>query len=415
MDAELAFNRYYTPAGSIHEDAQSVGSRGIHKSKAQLHYQYVVRYLPIFVIFIPSLLSLFFPQVIRIGVIQIGNESSNPSSIMVDLFCVLTICWIVKFLLDWPWKWYLQITDLKLRLGDCLDSKDEKLLDATRESISLLNRQQGISFLSCIVSPFICWSILLMTRERISSGKIFSDLNIGIFVGCGLIRVIIQASEHVQRSTAAIELKTEKLMQQNAHQRDQTFLEIDSTDLLMRMERLELMLSQTNGKLDLIYSKNKFNIDNGLSFLSSKHFKILEKEVNELNLKLEAQTSEFDHLLGQIQAPPEQKQRSSLHGAPITKHPTYLRSQGQLPMEKLFEQESPMVTFCDYLPALKEQGEKDMFTHFIWFMATAPLSIHKTIWTIVGFVPTRILKAVYWMVLMVLDVLLELTRDKTRD
>lgn len=443
--------------------------------KAQLHYQYVVKYLPILIILIPSLLTLFFPEIIKIGDLQIGTSDYKPSAIVVDLCSILTLCWIVKFLLDWPWKWYLQIIDLKLKLSCYLESMmdDEQVKTAAGDDMKELRWQERMSLICCVVTPFLCWGVLLFAREKILVGlhrdnQILSDLNIAIFVSCGLLRVVIQVSEHIQKSTASIEQRAERLIQSNmrslAHTPQDMHLQPaaqffgNDMDLLDRMARMEVQIVDMSSKVDQIYSKNKLAIDNNLSFVSSKHFKIIEKEINELNYKLNTRSLELEealvkaHNVGDYTNPhaqlqdeassvpplrsPETQTAMSTHGVFLSKHPAYFSdNEGRGPMYPIEEYSRSLargfpslLRLNEYFPVLEklqpnggqhdfdesalndltEMNNNKIIEQVIWMVIYTPIFINRIIWTVVSFVPTRVLRGVYAVALMALDALVYL-------
>jgi hypothetical protein len=408
----------------------------------QLHYRYLAKYLPILIIFTPAILTIFFPKVIQIGPFKIGDSENEPSDIVIGLLSILILCWIVKFLLDWPWKWYIQINDLKLKLKSILESNtDEQIKKTTHESLKILNWQHVVSLSLCIMNPFICWLILFISRDHITIGsldtkrQILSDLNIGVFVSCGLLRVVIQISEHVQKSTASIESKAEKLIHGSVAQ-EQTFLEIDGTnEIITRLEKIENQMNDTRAKVDIIYSKNKLTIENDMTFLTSKHFRILEKEINELNFKLNTKSLEFDEFLRSDTLEDSEK-TSSLHGVSISKHPSYIQDDNgpKYPIEQYSKalSQTPWMKLSQMFPVLEPfiqtSNEFDEHTlneltlntdnpldQLIWLFLGIPLIIHRSIWAVISFIPTRLLRVFYLIVLNILDLLLDMTKKEKDD
>lgn len=488
----------------------------IFTSSAQLHYRYAVKYLPILIILVPSILSLFFPRTIKVGSFQLGNEQSNPSAIVVDMFSILTLCWMVKFLLDWPWKWYLQINGLKAKLESYLDSQYSNATDPHQEeahggeewqatadnSLRQLNWQQGASLVCCVITPFICWWILVFARDKIivmgasgaTSRVVLSDLNVVIFVSCGILRVIIQISEHIQRSTASIEQRTEKWFKlatirrhSTAQHQDQNSGEMQEIkaskrdeELSQRISRLEYQLSEVSSKIQMIYSRNKVTLDNEGTFLSMKHFKILEQEINEINYKLNNKYADLDSVIFRLkeevvgtkqidtnstralveQSDAIESKRpghsSSLHGIVLTKRPTYIpqglnSSSGTLkyPVEEYAKSlkngipgfKSSWVQYLASTLSPKEEGSVDdndaehlddlhesnlnkltdlngsgnkaMVQQVLWFFIDMPLFLQRLIWSMIAYIPTRLLRMVYLVALMILEVLVQITSSKS--
>lgn len=435
-------------------------------SKVKRHYQYLVKLLPILIIFLPSLLKIFFPKIIKFGNLEIGDNNNNPSNILIDFFSILLICWIIKFLLDWPWKWYSQINEIKQKLYTLLESdvnSNKDFAKLTNQSLTILKIQQIVSLIMCIGSPFLSGVLLVLARDYIvvigndesSQGKsslIFSDLNIGIFVSCGIIRVIIQISEHIQQSTASIEIKTEKLISDSNHKNS---LEIehnnnnrDSNMILDRLNHVEQQLNQLTQKFDNFYNTNKLSIDKNLTFLSSKHFKILEKEINELHFNLHTKTNDLDNkihtmMMSQDQSPQKttNTQHSSLHGIPLApKKPSYIgggsnSNNSFFPLEqysKISKQlPSPLSRLGQFFPllddsdssdgndkasneiAIKELSNLDAIHKYdltsrpiVEYLLNFPFLFRKLVWKLISYVPLSVLKSIYFILLSILDILL---------
>ncbi|CCH46518.1 hypothetical protein BN7_6111 [Wickerhamomyces ciferrii] len=224
---------------------------------------------------------------------------------------------MIKFLLDWPWKWYGQINEIKQKLYTLLESTKEDQSDfqkITIQNLTILKIQQFCALIMCIGSPFLSGFLLLFARDYIiiignddgnDQSLIFSDLNIGIFVSCGILRVVIQISEHIQQSTASIESKTEKFISEHNHFNS---LDIElrhkeinqNVQLLDRITILERQMNQMSKKFEIFYNNNKFIIENNMTLLTSKHFKILEKEINELHYNIHTRTNDLDSKIHSI-------------------------------------------------------------------------------------------------------------------
>lgn len=435
-------------------------------SKVKRHYQYLVKLLPILIIFLPSLLKIFFPKIIKFGNLEIGDNNNNPSNILIDFFSILLICWIIKFLLDWPWKWYSQINEIKQKLYTLLESdvnSNKDFTKLTNQSLTILKIQQIVSLIMCIGSPFLSGVLLVLARDYIvvigndesSQGKsslIFSDLNIGIFVSCGIIRVIIQISEHIQQSTASIEIKTEKLISDSNHKNS---LEIEQNNnnvhgsnmILDRLNHVEQQLNQLTQKFDNFYNTNKLSIDKNLTFLSSKHFKILEKEINELHFNLHTKTNDLDNkihtmMISQDQSPQKTTNtQHSLHGIPLSpKKPSYIgggsnSNNSFFPLEQYskFSKQlpSPLSRLGQFFPllddsdssdgndkasneiAIKELSNLDAIHKYdltsrpiVEYLLNFPYLFRKLVWKLISYVPLSVLKSIYFILLSILDILL---------
>lgn len=434
-------------------------------SKVKRHYQYLVKLLPILIIFLPPLLKIFFPKIIKLGHFEIGDNKNDPSNILIDFFSILLICWIIKFLLDWPWKWYSQINEIKQKLHALLEStqdEDKDFQKITNQNLTVLKLQRLCALIMCVGSPFLSGVLLLFARSYIAvigndeeheKSLIFSDLNIGIFVSCGIIRVVIQISEHIQQSTASIEINTEKFISQLNH-KSSLDIELRSntknsqpTAVLDRLATVEQQLNQLSKKFDAFYGTNKLSIEKNLTFLSSKHFKILEKEINELQFNLHTKTNDLETKIHSI-VPPEsssstpeliqRSQHSSLHGIPLSpKKPSHIGSSSNsfFPVEqysKLAKQlPSPLSRLGQFFPLLNDySNQEDSNTEpseiamkqlsnldaihkydltsrpIVEYLLNFPFVFKHIVWKIVSYVPISVLKAIYLILLGILDVLL---------
>ncbi|CAM9020109.1 unnamed protein product [Wickerhamomyces anomalus] len=406
-------------------------------SKVKRHYQYLVKLLPILIIFLPSLLKIFFPKIIKFGNLEIGDNNNNPSNILIDFFSILLICWIIKFLLDWPWKWYSQINEIKQKLYTLLESdvnSNKDFTKLTNQSLTILKIQQIVSLIMCIGSPFLSGVLLVLARDYI------------------VVIVIIQISEHIQQSTASIEIKTEKLISDSNHKNS---LEIernnsnrDSNMILDRLNHVEQQLNQLTQKFDNFYNTNKLSIDKNLTFLSSKHFKILEKEINELHFNLHTKTNDLDNkihtmMISQDQSPQKttNTQHSSLHGIPLSpKKPSYIgggsnSNNSFFPLEQYskFSKQlpSPLSRLGQFFPllddsdssdgndkasneiAIKELSNLDAIHKYdltsrpiVEYLLNFPFLFRKLVWKLISYVPLSVLKSIYFILLSILDILL---------
>lgn len=428
--------------------------------RVQRHYHYMVKLLPILIIFLPSLLKIFFPKIIKLGKIEIGDNKNNPSNILIDFFSILLICWIIKFLLDWPWKWYSQINEIKQKLYTLLESTqegDDDFRKITNQNLTILKLQQLCSLLLCIGSPFLSGLLLLFARDYIvvigndeenDRSLIFSDLNIGIFVSCGIIRVVIQISEHIQQSTASIEIKTEKFISKH-NNRSSLDIELRSRHqdamILDRITILEQQVKKLTKKFDAFYNTNKLTIENNMTFLSSKHFKILEKEINELHFSLENKTTDLEAQLQAVQSydqqenQKQQQQQSSLHGIPLSpKTPSYFSPKSNnsfFPIDKYSkvarQLPSPLARLTQIFPMLDDSSEEAQETNeiaikelsnldaihkydltsrpIVEYLLNMPFLFRRLVWKIISYVPLSVLRLVYFILLSILDVLLSKT------
>lgn len=425
-------------------------------SRIQRHYHYLVKLLPILIIFLPSLLKIFFPKIIKFGKIEIGDNKNNPSNILIDFFSILLICWIIKFLLDWPWKWYSQINEIKQKLYTLLESTEESDKDfqkITNQNLTVLRIQQFCALIMCVGSPFLSGVLLLFARgyivvigndEENDRSLIFSDLNIGIFVSCGIIRVVIQISEHIQQSTASIEIKTEKFISQHNHRNS---LDIELRDrhqdamILDRITLLEQQVKKLTKKFDAFYHTNKLTIESNMTFLSSKHFKILEKEINELHFSLQNKTTDLEAQLQSInlhdsQENQKQQQQSSLHGIPLSpKTPSYISPKSNtsfFPIDKYSkvarQLPSPLARLTQIFPMLDDSSEKAQETNeiaikelsnldaihkydlasrpIVEYLLNFPFFFRRIVWKIISYIPLSVLRLIYFVLLSILDVLL---------
>lgn len=456
-------------------------------------------------------MKLFFPRVIRFGEFQLGDDLNHPSTIVVDIFSILLICWVVKFLLDWPWKWYLQISDLEMKLQVYQESVDKDLMgatklnkgdaisgipkhqDITQKGVDKLHRQHIQALGLCLLAPLLCGVILVVARRHIiliasvdgganaGQGPIFSDLNIGIFVSCGLVRVVIQLSEQVQRSTASIEATTEKIIQ--IHVQESLDSELPESvvtydkikdhqsGLIEVQSQLQLLQNDFNnlrGKFEPFYNKNRLTIENDIELLSIRHFKMLEKEVNELNHKLETKNIEVEHLAMQFarastsaqstasSSADEEKKPNSLHGVPLgtrtstymidpqsgtpVKYPVGLPAKPQTikaisSIEKVKLLFPELIAYStaahsQQLDKFDEEALKQLETlhdggylkvdltvilPLLRFLISLPFLAQRAFWKVVSYVPSQVLKVVYYMLLQGLDTLAEMYHKNQSD
>lgn len=450
-------------------------------TRVKSHYRYLVKLLPILIIFLPSLLKIFFPEIIKFGHFEIGDQKNNPSTILIDFFSILLICWIVKFLLDWPWKWYTQINEIKQKLYTMLESSidaedvDKDFQNRTNQNLTILKIQHTLALIMCVLSPFLSGILLLFSRDYIvvignddgtDKSLIFSDLNIGIFVSCGIIRVVIQISEHIQQSTASIEIDTEKFIMDHNHRNLSRIDMLDHNNeekegmVLDRLTKLETQFQQLSKKFDAFHNNNRLTNENNLTFLSSKHFKILEKEINELHYKLDTRTNDLENKIslmfttshpsgGQDQL--VKSQHSSLHGIPLSPmKPSYSRStpssnnsffpvdqynkftkQLPSPLSKLgsifpiFNNEpstSPDIEHKSNEIAIKELSNLDALNKYnlgsrpiVEYLINFPFFFQKLIWKMVSYVPLSVLKGIYIILLSILDALLTKVNEQNHE
>ncbi|KAH3676306.1 hypothetical protein WICMUC_002102 [Wickerhamomyces mucosus] len=313
--------------------------RNTFSSKIKANYDKLVNLLPSFIILLPALIKILQPKIVQIWLLKTSGTGMNLaqqlkyyennlklSNLTVEFFSILIICWIIKFLLDWPWKWYLQINNIKIKyINFNLLHYEEKIKEKIRSNLKVLNWQYFLSLSLCIIAPFLCGLLLLFSRNYIiiidnhENSVIFSDLNIGLFVSCGLVRIIIQLSENVQSSTASIDINMEKIINdsfQNTILKKKeelsNFFEINhNQELLINLDSklgsLESNINDLNSKFlkfEKKITQDQKNIPSNNNAIHDsillKQFKLLEKEIYQFSRDLSLITQDMDYKYNQL-------------------------------------------------------------------------------------------------------------------
>lgn len=290
-------------------------------------YLSIVNSLPSLIILIPSIIKLVQPNLIQILFLQryqpdynelmkgslmdqlqkFNEKNLKIGNMALEIFTVCIVCYIIKFILEWPWDWFLKINRSLINLRNFKDSldlyeKDSFIKDNIRSNFNKVKFQYYFSLGLCVIAPFISGGILVLTRSffdlESSKGEhnrevIFTDLNIVLFIICGLIRVIMKLSDNVQESTALIE---QEALSFYTHLRKaaEEAARADQEDLMNRSMRQDEILKFLSAKVDTHNSflnsvkEDRSKLDNIL--------KVQESETHETHRKLIKQDKEITNL-----------------------------------------------------------------------------------------------------------------------
>lgn len=158
--------------------------------------------LTLAIILLPSFLAVLVP------VIPNAPASTDVALLITDTLMVVVVTWLVKFLIDWPWKWLQEVRAAKQKVLNRVNSlliSGGDVTDHFHTLRRLVRYQQWVlagSFGGVAVSGVmmvVVRNYIIVEDSRRSI--VFSDVNVCIFIVWSSFRLVVMVMEGVRRGS----------------------------------------------------------------------------------------------------------------------------------------------------------------------------------------------------------------------
>lgn len=161
-------------------------------------------YLTFAVILLPSFLAVVVP------VVPNAPASSDLALLITDTLTVVSVAWLVKFLVDWPWRWLQEIGAAKQkvinRVNSLIISGNAGDTVESFTTIWRLIRLERWVLGGCFVGVAASGGLMVGVRRYVivepsRRAIVFSDVNVCIFIVWSSFRLVMMVMEGIRRGS----------------------------------------------------------------------------------------------------------------------------------------------------------------------------------------------------------------------
>ena len=195
-----------TKSGTISDKDLTNKKSSVLTASVTLHSQsneVVYKIFTYIVIILPTLTSIIFP--INTKTVPQNEQIGN---FVIDLLTVVLISWVVRFTLEWPYKWMKELETTKTELLQQLNEDDFAIENTDKVVLMVrkINTFQIMALVCCLVSSLLSSVVLIWTRkytiiDQKRKKMVFNNVNIALLQFWSIFRIIITFTDSLQYSS----------------------------------------------------------------------------------------------------------------------------------------------------------------------------------------------------------------------